>query len=1176
MESKIKERCIYCGGDVYYQGDESLIKCDWCGETIPVMKFQGEMTRMKKAEKENTLIRDQLAEAEKEKEAANDRLFAALSDLGQIRDDQDTLGKVVHLLTEGQGDALQGLEFLKGVSEKLVSSQNDIFAKVSVIQEIAGQLQKIDMAEQERQSVMNDFMLWSQQIREEDAQRLQGIATSAEALIDGQRELAGKVDELKEAADLNQQTLEAFRDQYARDKLEKIQKLYRQAADYQQDRRYDKAEEYYRRMLTEGGEDAEVYWRLIMCHYCLFYEKDGEGRMIPIILNPDLTDPAQMSLRKELALHMTVPEKPYYAAKLQEIDRILDKYRLLKDQALYDIFISVKQDDDGHYTADSDVASDLYDFLKGQGLHVFNSRRTAIPAGQEFEPYIISALLSSKVLIVVGTSPENMNSNWVKNEWSRFQWLQYRDKEKTGKTDRVLFCYLAKGMQAEQIPRALHPDRQAIYNGVKAHDQLLAGISSLKGITLAGNTGTVVQSPGDQDFRPVEDQMKFWLIQGKYEKVMTKYNELTEAGLFLAQAQLHLLALCAEKQAAEIEQVVCSDVILDQEAEFKAAIMLCRSDVEKEKLQKLLEKNQEWRSKGQTAGETKAPENTGKTETIETQQKGEEEQISENTETEEWLNLGAEAEEKGELEEAAKWYRKAAEAGDARAQYCLAALLILENDDFEAASEWYRKAAEAGDPDAMDQLAEIYRYGFVGPEDQTEADKWHKKAYEAYRAAAEAGDPSAQCSLGTYYSLGFGVPADKTEAAKWYKKAAEQDYISGYILYGNCLAEGEGVRKNEAEAFTWYKKAVEADPDGPNCLRIGECYENGTGVRKNKKEAAKWYKKAVDQDFEPAREYFEKLSSYYVEEIDSKDQNKDSTGAADEKEPDPKAAEECLQYGMKLEASKDFKEAVKWYRLAAKQGLAEAQYRLALCYENGTGVRKATKAATDWYQKAAEQGHELAKEKLESNRDFANDWFHLGKEAEEKEEYDEALKWYKAAAEANHTEAQYALAKFYLYGNVPAEEYDNEEIAKLIEYLQHPMADLYRFNSELDLKALQEEENAKKALVWCRKAAEAGHDGAQYLLGAVYSSFYVNGLPRWFTALGVKQKAIPDDDKEAWKWFEKAAQAGNPDAQFVLGQCYEKGRLGVSKSKAKAKEWYQKASRQGHKEAEKMLSRWFW
>ena len=598
MESRIKERCIYCGGDVFYYSGEPLVKCKWCGQTLAAAKFENELLRMQKTEEENTLIKQKLEDAENEKKAADDRLFAVLSDLGEIRDEQDVLGKTLHLIAEGQGDALQSLEFLKGISERLINSQNDIFAKMDVMQDIRMQLQKMNIAEDERQSAMNEFMLWSQQIRKEDVTRLQEIAGSADELIEGQREINSKVDDLKAAADLHQKTLEEFRGQYTKDKLQKIQKLYRQAEDYQHDRRFDKAEEYYHRVLTEGSEDAEVYWRLIMCHYCLFYEKDDAGRMIPIILNPDLTDPAEMSLRRELDTVMTDQVRPYYTARLQEIDRILDKYRLLKDQTQYDVFISVKQDENGHYTADSDVASDLYDFLKGQGLRVFNSRRTVIPSGQEYEPYIISALISSKVMIVVGTTPENMNANWVKNEWSRFQWLQFREKEKTGKTDRVLFCYLAKGMRAEQIPRALHPNRQAIIDGVKAHDKLLASLLFVnKPDTSAVGSGYTARSPQKPDYEQIQKKMTAWLVIGRYERVREQYEELLDEGVFLTYPSLHLAALCARQKVSDIDQIVNSEFNLEQAPEYIAAVRLCQNNEDKQMLKEMLDHNKKWQAK---------------------------------------------------------------------------------------------------------------------------------------------------------------------------------------------------------------------------------------------------------------------------------------------------------------------------------------------------------------------------------------------------------------------------------------------------------------------------------------------------------------------------------------------------------------------------------------------------
>ena len=52
----------------------------------------------------------------------------------------------------------------------------------------------------------------------------------------------------------------------------------------------------------------------------------------------------------------------------------------------------------------------------------------------------------------------------------------------------------------------------------------------------------------------------------------------------------------------------------------------------------------------------------------------------------------------------------------------------------------------------------------------------------------------------------------------------------------------------------------------------------------------------------------------------------------------------------------DDKEAVNWYRLAAEQGNAAAQYNLGLLYEKGKGVPQDDKEAVRLYRLAAEQG----------------------------------------------------------------------------------------------------------------------------------------------------------------------------------------------------------------------------
>jgi TPR repeat protein len=90
--------------------------------------------------------------------------------------------------------------------------------------------------------------------------------------------------------------------------------------------------------------------------------------------------------------------------------------------------------------------------------------------------------------------------------------------------------------------------------------------------------------------------------------------------------------------------------------------------------------------------------------------------------------------------------------------------------DYAQAALWYRKAAEQGDADAQFDLGDLYDTGRGVLRDYTQAALW-------YRKAAEQGDADAQDALGDLYNTGRGVPRDYAEAYFWYDLAAagEQD-----------------------------------------------------------------------------------------------------------------------------------------------------------------------------------------------------------------------------------------------------------------------------------------------------------------------------------------------------------------------------------------------------------------
>jgi len=65
-------------------------------------------------------------------------------------------------------------------------------------------------------------------------------------------------------------------------------------------------------------------------------------------------------------------------------------------------------------------------------------------------------------------------------------------------------------------------------------------------------------------------------------------------------------------------------------------------------------------------------------------------------------------------------------------------------------------------------------------------------------------------------------------------------------------------------------------------------------------------------------------------------------------------------------------------------------------------------------------------------------------------------------------------------------------------------------------------------------------------------------------------RAVEQDYQEAAKWYRLAAEQGNKDTQYNLGDMYEKG-LGVPQDDTEAAKWYRLAADQGLENAAKGL-----
>jgi TPR repeat protein len=206
------------------------------------------------------------------------------------------------------------------------------------------------------------------------------------------------------------------------------------------------------------------------------------------------------------------------------------------------------------------------------------------------------------------------------------------------------------------------------------------------------------------------------------------------------------------------------------------------------------------------------------------------------------------------VEESARWYRKAADQNYAPAQFHLG--WMYDNtyyvgvpgalgQDYVEAARWYRKAADQGYAPAQFNLGVMFDSGEGVVQDYSEAVKF-------YRRAADQGLDKAQFNLGLKYDKGQGVGQDYVEAARWYRKAADQGLSRAQFNLGLKYTRGQGVSQDYAQAYMWINIAAPHanDADGKRYAairdRIAEKMKP-TQIAEAQRLAATWYRKAADQ-----------------------------------------------------------------------------------------------------------------------------------------------------------------------------------------------------------------------------------------------------------------------------------------------------------------------------------------
>jgi hypothetical protein len=221
---------------------------------------------------------------------------------------------------------------------------------------------------------------------------------------------------------------------------------------------------------------------------------------------------------------------------------------------------------------------------------------------------------------------------------------------------------------------------------------------------------------------------------------------------------------------------------------------------------------------------------------------------------------------------------------------------------------------------------------------------------------------------------------------------------------------------------------------------------------------------------------------------------------------------------------RDCNEAVRCYTKAAEQGNVKAQNKLGSMYFHGSFVPRDNSEAIKWWTKAAEQGNAEAQFLLGVRYAYGEGV---------PKNYNEAVKWYTKAADQKNYEAQCNLGEMYLTGEGVPQDYMKGVLwFESVAVYKKPDTKhrLQRICSEMGSKYYRGEsipQDYKEAAKWFARAAEHG-GSADFVI-----RMYLEG----------KIRALDDYEYEVvTDCFIKAAEQGNADAQYILGQASAEGK----------------------------------
>ncbi|KGP62250.1 endopeptidase IV [Legionella norrlandica] len=490
-------------------------------------------------------------------------------------------------------------------------------------------------------------------------------------------------------------------------------------------------------------------------------------------------------------------------------------------------------------------------------------------------------------------------------------------------------------------------------------------------------------------------------------------------------------------------------------------------------------------------------------------------------------------------EQAVRWFKQAASAGDVSAQMFMAAAYLYGvgvKKSTDVARRYYIDAAKNGNAIAQYTLADYFLDSKNGSNKKLGM-IWLSKS-------AESGDPKALTALGRFYATGQMVTKDIPKGTELLNKAASKQYAPAMVELGKIAL----MQNQYDEAIQWFNKAINRHSTEA-LLQLAYIYLQENSPIHDPKTGFLWVLKAAQNGSTQAQK---ELANLYQKGIGV-------------------TADEGLAKQWALKASENEKkkedppalvQAALWLSNDATDKIDETAYQMKGIFSpwsNKSALRNNSYNQSPKLETIARQDIFKPQFELTQPNDIPISNYYdalISKELEFQENqwvyptyalnpYIEALqRAYSPVVQKINLPAPYIDANYNYYDGSEDSQFDSMELwtkgwqqtvnyMSVVNYLyfrailgnaqaQFEIGQLFQYGIGL----VQDDASA---IIFYQNAAEQKHLGAEYNLGILY----------------LKHGKDPNDFQQAVTWLTDSAFKGNKRAQYVLSRILQKGIVGA-------------------------------